>query len=121
VIVPPSLTRAAILNLPTDRLGPGSASPATGGYGTLGAGDTVAGTISSRTGISSSTASCRSTPLAGSLAPAAGLDAPHPEIVAVTGFRSVDRKGDAIEIADAGPNRMAPMRQGIDGDRVSCQ
>jgi hypothetical protein len=24
-------------NLPTDRLGPGSASPATGGYGTLGA------------------------------------------------------------------------------------
>src|SRR5258707_9812973 len=30
-------------NLPTDRLGPGSASPATGGYGTLGAGDTAAG------------------------------------------------------------------------------
>jgi hypothetical protein len=30
-------------NLPTDRPGPGSASPATGGYGTLGAGDTAAG------------------------------------------------------------------------------
>jgi hypothetical protein len=30
-------------NLPTERLGPGSASPATGGYGTLGAGDTAAG------------------------------------------------------------------------------
>ena len=30
-------------NLPTDRLGSGSASPATGGYGTLGAGDTAAG------------------------------------------------------------------------------
>jgi hypothetical protein len=35
--------RANSGNLPTDRLGPGGASPATGGYGTLGAGDTAAG------------------------------------------------------------------------------